>query len=300
LEDWRITSCIDDGAGNKDLRYGWWATTTALFDSVGHEEDVQQSARTIGQQFSLSHVGDRQVARVVSTASYAEPGRVAPNSLAAMFGSHFSEQTVTAASTVLPPELGDVQVRVRDATNSVRQCGPLFVSPGQINVLIPAAVGPGLAELIVDRAGQPLAAGQVMISSTAPAIFSANASGNGVAAATALRVRASGEREQVEVFHCSLEPVRCDPTFIDLGGEPPNLVVLTLYGTGLRGLASSGPDVRVSGRPVEVLYVGAQPEYPGLDQVNIVIPSSFRGAGEVSIQIEIDKLVSNTVTIALR
>src|SRR5262249_45461378 len=54
LADWTITSCIDDGAGNLDHRYGWRSDGTSLIHSVGHDDDVSLSTRTAGTHFTLT------------------------------------------------------------------------------------------------------------------------------------------------------------------------------------------------------------------------------------------------------
>jgi len=49
-----------------------------------------------------------------------------------------------------------------------------------------------------------------------------------------------------------------------------------------------------------VVYAGPQPQYPGLDQVNIIIPRSLAGAGEVPITLTLDGQTANVVTINLK
>jgi uncharacterized protein (TIGR03437 family) len=86
---------------------------------------------------------------------------------------------------------------------------------------------------------------------------------------------------------------------LDLGGSTDQLVV-TLYGTGLRGL-SGLPCVmaRVGGAMAQVLYAGPQGQFEGLDQVNFAVPRSLAGAGEVQVVLTIDGQTANVVTIAV-
>jgi len=45
------------------------------------------------------------------------------------------------------------------------------------------------------------------------------------------------------------------------------------------------------------LYAGPQVQYGGVDQVNVALPGSLRGAGDVTITIIIGDQVSNTVVV---
>jgi uncharacterized protein (TIGR03437 family) len=84
-------------------------------------------------------------------------------------------------------------------------------------------------------------------------------------------------------------------------GKPGDQLILTLYGTGLRnntGLANAV--ATVGGARASLLYVGAQPQYPGLDQVNLVVPPSLAGAGEVPVVLTIDGQTANAVTVNLK
>jgi uncharacterized protein (TIGR03437 family) len=73
------------------------------------------------------------------------------------------------------------------------------------------------------------------------------------------------------------------PSRLSLGNSGDPLVV-TFYGTGLRnnsGLTNSS--ITIGGARASLLYVGAPPQYPGLDQVNAIVPASLAGAGEVPV-----------------
>jgi uncharacterized protein (TIGR03437 family) len=87
---------------------------------------------------------------------------------------------------------------------------------------------------------------------------------------------------------------------MDLGQSTDRLVI-TLYGTGIRnntGLPNAVAEV--GGARATILYAGAQPQYPGLDQVNLVIPRSLAGAGEIPVVLTIDGQTANAVSINLK
>ena len=47
-------------------------------------------------------------------------------------------------------------------------------------------------------------------------------------------------------------------------------------------------------------YAGAQTQFNGLDQINVVIPAGLSGAGVVNINFSADGAVSNTVTVQIQ
>ena len=139
---------------------------------------------------------------------------------------------------------------------------------------------------------------QAAVQAVAPALFSMNGSGTGVAAATAVRVQAGGGNQQspVVVFQCGASG--CVPAPIALGVDTP--VYLSLYGTGIRGASQSDVSVTVNGVSATVQFAGAAPGYAGLDQVNVALPLSLAGAGTVNVTVTADGWTSNMVQIAIQ
>ncbi len=90
-------------------------------------------------------------------------------------------------------------------------------------------------------------------------------------------------------------------TPIDLGPESDN-VFLILFGTGLRNRSSlSGVSVKIGGVDAQVQYAGPQPIFPGLDQVNALIPRSLVGRnGEVDVELIVDGVSANKVKIVIK
>ena len=79
----------------------------------------------------------------------------------------------------------------------------------------------------------------------------------------------------------------------------PNAVYLILYGTGIRG-AGSDVSVTIQGTEAHVTYSGPQPDFPGLDQINVLLPKSLTGSGLVNIVLTASGLESNTVTLTIQ
>ncbi len=224
---------------------------------------------------------------------------VAPSGLASIFGSNLALGTQPATSLDLPLNLAGDMVTITDSAHVTRTAQLLYVSPGQINLLLPAGIAPGIATLGVIDPGQPQQSSTVNVQNVAPALFSAAASGHGVAAATAVRVPSNSPAMQtsVPVFQCAGPLCTSTPIALDTAST----VYVTLYGTGIRNRSSlSNVTVTVNGVSVPVQYASAQPVFAGLDQINIALPASLKGAGEAGVIVTVDGIASNAVTLNIQ
>jgi uncharacterized protein (TIGR03437 family) len=234
---------------------------------------------------------------VQSAASSVAP--VAPGSIASIYGSNLAAITKQADVQPLPESLGGVSLSVRDAAGTGRTASLLYVSPNQINFIVPQDIQLGLATFSVTAGGVAGVSTFGTVLPTAPTLFSASANGTGVAAATAIRTQAGakGLQAPIPVFEC--DAARCVAVPIDLGIDTP--VFLSLFGTGIRNRSSvSNVTVTINGVSVPVLYAGPQPEFAGLDQVNVALTLNLRGSGETTVVLVVDGQKSNSVTVNVR
>ena len=231
------------------------------------------------------------VASVVGSASYA-PGPVAPQEIVSLFGPGMASQT-SIASLPLPEVLGGISVYIGG------QSAPLFaVTPGQANVLVPAGLAAGPATVTVLHDSTAVLAASATIAPSAPGLYTANADGAGAAAANAYLVSASNQRVNQAVATCNPPAARsCLPASLSLGAATDALYI-ELYGTGIRGAVSV--QCFVAGQSVPVLYAGPVASYAGLDQVNISIPKSLAGAGDVRVYVVADGAASNVVGLKIQ
>ncbi|MGH9840229.1 MAG: cellulase family glycosylhydrolase [Blastocatellia bacterium] len=175
-----------------------------------------------------------------------------------------------------------------------------FVSPTQINFLVPPATATGVATVKAVLDDGFVACGPVTITNAAPGLFTANASGQGVAAALALRVRPNGMQTYEPVAMFDPAQNKFVPAPIDLGPEGDQ-VFLILYGTGIRHRSSlANVTLTIGGVAVGVLYAGPVPGLEGLDQVNALLPRGLMGRGEVDVVLTVDGKAANTVGIAIK
>ncbi|MGH9938071.1 MAG: family 10 glycosylhydrolase, partial [Blastocatellia bacterium] len=127
--------------------------------------------------------------RSVSAASYCG-NAVTAESIVAGFGSTLAASTQAATAIPLPTTLAGASVNIKDSADVERLAPLFFVSPGQINYLVPSGVALGQASVFVLGSGD--IQGGINIVKVAPALFAANADGLGVPAGFALRVRSDG------------------------------------------------------------------------------------------------------------
>jgi uncharacterized protein (TIGR03437 family) len=186
--------------------------------------------------------------------------------------------------------MGGTTVTVTDGANVDRVAPLIHVSPTQVTFLIPPETVGGVALITFKNTDGTIALGSAPVFTAAPSLFSADASGGGLAAAHVVRVKADGSQ--------SYEVVGDDP--IDLGPDTDQLV-LVLLGTGIRGTSSpGGVRVTIGGVNSPVAYAGPQGGVEGLDQVNVALPRSLAGRGGVDVVLTVDGLTANTVTINVR
>ena len=214
---------------------------------------------------------------------------LASDSMVAAFGSELATTTVAATTTPLPLNLAGTTITVRDSANKEVFAPLFFVSPGQVNFLMPAGLAPGSATVLIANPAGNLAGGTVTIEPVAPGLFSADASGRGTPAAVLLRVKADGS----QVYEALGQQIDLD--------DPAEQVFLIAYGTGFRQRrALDNVTARVSDVSVPVLFAGPVDGLAGLDQLNVSLPRSLRTFGQVDFNVTVDGKAANGLRIRIK
>ncbi len=221
----------------------------------------------------------------VSAASY-ETTAIAPDSIVAAFGAQLATQTVVATALPLPTELGGTTVEVNG-----RRAGLFFVSPFQVNYLVPAETEVGNATVVVRSGDGTVSNGALQVRDVSPAIFTANSDGQGVPAAFLLRVNGASQQAE-DVAQCVGSPRVCLARAFDLGPESEQ-VFLILYLSGIRRTPDPNGDgnfnenvhVVIGGNEIIPAYAGPQGTFVGLNQINVEIPRSLIGRGRVNVSV---------------
>ncbi len=235
----------------------------------------------------------------VSAANYSALA-IAGESIVAAFGTGLATGTTVATTIPLPTVLGGTRVVVRDGAGVERLAPLFFVSPNQVNYQIPAGTAAGTATVTITSSDGIVSAGAAQVATSAPSLFTADASGQGIAAAFAVRVR-NGSQTVEQVYRFDSAQGKNVGVPLDLG-PAGDTVVLVLYGTGLRNRTSQNAvTASIGGANSEVLYASVAPGFIGLDQLNVVVPRSLAGRNsEVDVVVTVDGKTANTVRVSIK
>ncbi len=226
--------------------------------------------------------------------------KLANESIAALFGANVASTTQAATSLPLPTTLANTSVKVKDAVGVERLSPLFFVSPNQINHLIPAGTAPGVALVTVMNGSNVAASGTTLITATSPGLFTADASGQGIASAVVLRVKADGSQVFEPIVRFDSAQNRFVAIPIDLSNASEQ-VFLLLFGTGIRNhSALSAVNARIGGENAEVLFAGAQGGFAGLDQINLRLPRALAGRGDVEVRLMVNGRAANGAGINVK
>jgi uncharacterized protein (TIGR03437 family) len=238
---------------------------------------------------------------VVAQSAAAISYNLAPNSIASIYGINLASSTQNASSQPLPMQLGGATVTVTDSAGNQRQAGLIYASSTQINFVVPDGLANGNATITVTN-GSTTTTATAPIQAVTPTLFSANSSGTGVAAATGVKVQAANPNLQapVTVFQCGNSG--CSSVPVALGVDTP--IYLSFYATGIRNSTLAPPysnvTLSINNKPMPIQYAGPAPGFAGLDQINVLLDLSLRGAGEVPVTLTVDGQTSNTVTVNIQ
>ncbi len=239
-------------------------------------------------------------AATVSAAGFRAP--VAAEAIVSAFGAFLATGTAVASTTPLPTSLAGTAVNIKDAAGTERAAPLFFVSPGQVNFQVPPGTTNGAATVTITSGDGSVSTGTVTIAAVAPGLFAANADGQGVAAAVALRVRVDGSSlyEPIARYDATLNPPRFVSVPLDLGPSA-DTVFLILYGTGIRSRSSlAAVTAGIGGTTAQVDYAGPAPDFVGLDQLNVRLPRSLIGRGEIDIALTVDGVTANAVRVNIK
>jgi uncharacterized protein (TIGR03437 family) len=182
----------------------------------------------------------------------------------------------------------------------VARTAPLFyVSPNQISFHNPSGAATGSATVSITN-GSAVTLGSFVIENVTPGLFTANANGQGVAAAVALRVKADGSQTVEPILQLNASTNLYEAVPLSIGDASDQLFLLA-FGTGFRNRpALMNVSATIGGATAAVTYGGAQGNNVGLDQANIRIPASLAGKGNVNVVLTVDGKSSNAVVINIK
>jgi uncharacterized protein (TIGR03437 family) len=212
-----------------------------------------------------------------AAANISEP--LAPNTIASMYGTNLSYDThaITPADLhngSLPTSLAGVTVYVNNLPANL-----IYVSPAQINFLVPYEITTLSATVYVLRDGVAGPVVTIQLTQTAPAFF--QWSGNFAVAEHAdgsvISPDAPAQPGEVVVLYAAgLGRTSPDLT----AGRVPESAATIFYASQLEILLNGVPCP-----PESVLYAGVTPGYAGLYQINLLLPPILPANPEIQIVI---------------
>jgi uncharacterized protein (TIGR03437 family) len=229
---------------------------------------------------------------------------VAPGSIASLYGQFPFSATQTNTTSPPPVELAGVTVTIRDSAGVNRPAPLFYISPTQINLLIPDGTAPGAGAVTIGSTGPPVP-GSALVQNVVPAIFT---QGGVYPAAYVLTYGPDGQLQPpVPVATCqTAQPLQCQATPIPRPAG--SHVFLELFATGIRNHVSPVmayvSDVLFEFQTLTPEYAGSQGQFEGLDQVNLEITNLPLQSGATSttytLTLNVDGFASNAVGFAVQ
>jgi uncharacterized protein (TIGR03437 family) len=270
-----------DSARNRERAH---AATGVRFRSVNRTAKYINVAATSTTSIPTINRGG-----VVSAADPLPLAPLARGGLIAIYGASLADAPLRASLTPLPSNLGGVQVLLGGQSLPL-----LYVSPGQIDAVVPydAPVGVPLP-LVIWNGSRQSAPEAVVIATAQPAAFllpqfvpaQAAAAGPEGLAISQSPVTAG---DHLVIYAEGLGPVT--PAFAAGDLAPLD----TLYRT------ANSVSVSIGGQPATVEFAGLAPGSAGEYQINVVIPAGIPPGDVVPLVIAVGDATSAAATIAVR
>jgi uncharacterized protein (TIGR03437 family) len=224
---------------------------------------------------------------VLNAASLVKGQPVALGSFVAIFGSGFGNGGVTG-TVPWPVNLGGTSVTMNGVP------APLYaVTDGQINAQVPfEALAPGQTSgsvnIIVQRNGQNSALQNFQVVSFAPGIFSI--AGNGLGLANAISPDGALAAPAGAVPPYASHPAASGGTVILLAtgfGATDSFIASGASSIDKLRRTNILPTVLVGGLPAQVVFSGLSPQFPAVDQLNILLPAGVASGNAVPVQVSL-------------
>jgi uncharacterized protein (TIGR03437 family) len=221
---------------------------------------------------------------VTDAASYAP--RVAPGSLASIFGSNLANGTAQATGFPLPRSLAGATVYINNLAVPL-----LYVSTTQINFQVPGTLKAGTASVYVTRGGGNSVPFTFTVTSSAPGIFqdtSNHAVAQNASAGNTLNSSSNpaATGSVVVVYMNGQGPV--DNPVPD-GNQTPDSPLAT---------STASWAATIGGVAATVQFVGLTPGFTGLAQANIQIPSGL-GTADYPLVITVGGYLSASAMLSV-
>lgn len=257
---------------------------------------------TNARVLALTSVVAPMTATSVEAASYS--ATVAPGQIIAMFGNDFvtGSGIAVASSLPLPRSLQAVSVYINGVA------APLyFTSDTQINYQMPYSTSAGMASVVVLRDDGIASYGQVNVATAAPALFAADASGKGQAAAQNSDFSRNGDpamepqtKRARKGDYVVLYGTGAGAQFVNASTNQP-LTIKDGEAATSSSLAATAslPTATIGGKPATIYFSGLAPGFVGLWQLNVQVPADAPSGANVEVVISFGGKTASRMTIAV-
>jgi uncharacterized protein (TIGR03437 family) len=238
--------------------------------------------------FTPALLAQPKIDRLQNNYSYILPGMpnygIAQGSIFDIFGSGLATATSALQSVPLPTTLSGTSVSV-SVNGATTHAILYFVSASQIAAILPSATPTGSGQITVTVSGQTSAPATITVVQSAFGLLTLNTVGNGPAAVFDVSsnyvglTNAARPGDFITLWGSGLGPVTGDET---VAQTPVSLTNIPI-------------EVDIGGIRSTIQYYGRS-IYPGLDQINVVVPAGVSGC-HVSVVVRSGDIVSNFATI---
>ena len=207
---------------------------------------------------------------VMNSASLDASQKIAPGSYVTILGQALADVTAIGDPVHPPVSMGGVSVSFNVPSAGISAAARItYASPTQLNIVVPWELqGQSLAQMTVRYNAAAGKATTVALSDVSPAFFEI---GNGLVAALDMSYQlisgshAIGRGQIVQLFANGLGPATNQPAT----GEPAIAAPLSELPS------TSGLSVAIGGQTAQVIFAGLAPGFPGLYQIDAVVPASL-------------------------
>jgi uncharacterized protein (TIGR03437 family) len=220
------------------------------------------------------------VQSVVDSAGFGP--RVAPGSLATIFGTNLASGTASAPALPLPTTLGGTTVTVGGVAAHL-----LYVSTGQINFQVPSAAASGNVAVVVTGPGGASASFSFTVTSSAPAIYQYGTN-RAVAQNGSTLNGDSAPAASGSVITVYLTGIGAVNNPVADGAATP---------VSPLSAATATSSATIGGAAATVEFLGLTPDFAGLAQANIQVPAL--AAGDYPLVITVGGYVSASAVVSV-
>jgi uncharacterized protein (TIGR03437 family) len=258
------------------------------FNSTGSA--LQSGQRTVSGNLTAGNTPTLTAGGVVHAASAAGGVPIAPGSLITIYGSNLADVTGQASTLPLPQMQNGTQVWMGNQALPI-----LYTSSGQLNVQVPFNTPVDTQyQISVQRDNSLSVPEQLVVAAAQPGVFAVNQQGNGQGVifksdgVTLAQPGTPATAGETVVIYCTGLGAVNPP--VPEGTPPPSSPLSTTVNT---------VTVSIGGNDAPVQFSGLTPGFPGLYQVNAVVPAGMSGDA-IPLVVSVAGQTSPPVTLAIQ